>query len=59
MKMGEWRKKLYGDDHWHWRKECPHYPREGEGEFIKMHNKPNIGPFCTICSKLDTEEQCG
>ena len=37
-------------DAWHWRKECPQWPKS---DYKTRNRKPTSGELCTICRRID------
>jgi hypothetical protein len=45
-----------GEELWHWKKECPHFPTENYVSFISSV-RPDENKLRTICMNIDNKEK--
>ena len=52
-------RKPFDDNAWHWRSECPNWPRTNYGEVDAVHSifNPATDVFCPACRALESAER--
>jgi hypothetical protein len=49
-------RKPFDENAWHWRSDCPHWPRTNYGEIDTIHSvfNPATDVFCPACRSMET-----
>ena len=52
-------RKPFDENAWHWRSDCPNWPRTNYGEVDAVHSlfNPVTDVFCPTCRSIETDVQ--